>query len=113
MADVVEIVVAFAAGPGHEFIVGLKMAANATLAEAVEASGMLLRHPEVSLSVARLGVWGKTKRVDTQVCEGDRIEVYRRLVVEPNAARLARAAKKSARKDELSGGENGARKKTG
>ena len=113
MAEVIEIVVAYAAGPGLELSVGLKVAANATLAEAVEESGILLRHPEINRPVARLGVWGKAKRGDTPVHAGDRIEIYRQLVVEPNAARLARAAKKSARKDELSGGENGARKKTG
>ena len=113
MADAIEIVVAYAAEPGHELIVGLKVAANATLAEAVEASGMLSRHPEVDLSVARLGVWGKTKRADTHVCEGDRIEVYRRLVVEPNAARLARAAKRSAPKGESTGGGNAEHKKAG
>ena len=113
MAEAIGIVVAYAAGPGHESSVGLKVAANATLAEAVEASGILLRHPEINWPVARLGVWGKTKRGDTPVREGDRIEVYRQLVVEPNAARLARAAKKSARKDEQSGGGTVARKKAG
>lgn len=113
MADVVEIVVAYAAEPGHELIVGLKVAANATLSEAVEASGLLSRHPEINWSLARLGVWGKTKRADTLVCEGDRIEIYRALVVEPNAARLARAAKKLARKDRLTGGGDVAQKKTG
>ena len=113
MADAIEIVVAYAAGPAHELVVGLKMAANANLAEAVEASGIMLRHPEVNWAAIRLGVWGKTKRADTPIRAGDRIEVYRQLVVEPNAARLARAAKKSARKDEQSGGGNVARKKPG
>ena len=113
MAEASEIVVVYAAGPGHELSVGLKVAANATLAEAVEASGILLRHPEINRPVARLGVWGKAKRGDTPVHAGDRIEIYRQLVVEPNAARLARAAKISARADGLLRGENGTRKKTG
>ena len=114
MADAIDIVVAYAAEPGDELIVGLRVAANATLAEAVEASGILLRHPEINRSVAHLGVWGKTKRADTRVREGDRIEVYRQLLVEPNAARLARAAKRDRlEKAGLPGSRNAERKNAG
>jgi uncharacterized protein len=98
MADVIEVAVAYATGPGHDLVVILKVAPETTLAEAVVASGILLRHSELGLSTLRLGVWGKVKNTGTTVGAGDRIEIYRGLVVEPNAARLARAAKKSANK---------------
>ena len=52
----------------------------------------------LDLTRLRVGVFGRLRRTSDPASEGDRIEIYRPLVVDPNAARLRRAATKAARR---------------
>jgi putative ubiquitin-RnfH superfamily antitoxin RatB of RatAB toxin-antitoxin module len=81
--------------PGAEDAVNLEVAPGTTLREAVVASGLIARHPEIDLSRQKIGVHGKVKAADAHAAQGDRIEIYRALLVEPKEARRRRAAKKS------------------
>lgn len=98
MAEAVEVVVMYAAAPGQEHSIAVKAAPGATLGAVIEQSGILELHVEIDLSGAKLGVWGKLEKSDSPVRKGDRIEIYRPLLAEPNATRLARAAKKAGNK---------------
>lgn len=73
------------------------VAPGTSIGEAVAASGIAL---ELGLDLTRLrvGVFGRLRRTSDPASEGDRIEIYRPLVVDPNAARLRRAATKAARR---------------
>ena len=68
----------------------LELAAGATVLQALRASGLLERHPEIDLGQQRCGVWGRVRSPEHELCDGDRVEVYRPLVVDPKEARRLR-----------------------
>jgi len=70
--------------------VDLQLPAGATLADAVRASGLLERHPGIELESAKVGIWGKAATLDTPLRDGDRVELYRPLFVDPKEARRLR-----------------------
>jgi len=84
--------------PGAEDAVTLRLAPGATLRDAVLRSGMLERHPEIDLAVQKLGVFGESAAADRPLADGDRVEIYRALLVDPKEARRRRALKKRAAK---------------
>ena len=66
----------------------LVLQAPVTLAEALVASGLAQRHPEVRDLPA--GIWGRAQDPATPLRDRDRVEVYRPLVVDPKEARRLR-----------------------
>ncbi len=91
MADQIQIEVAYAKAERQE-IVELKLPAGSTIQQAVEASGLLQRYPEIELAKAKVGIYGKLARLDTALRERDRVEVYRPLIADPKEVRKQRAA---------------------
>jgi putative ubiquitin-RnfH superfamily antitoxin RatB of RatAB toxin-antitoxin module len=85
--------------PGSSFLKALTLNKGATITQAIEASGVLSSHPEIDVSQLRLGIFGKMKAADTEVREGDRIEIYRPLQADPKETRRRRAAHRKAAKD--------------
>lgn len=66
--------------------VDLDLPSGATLAAAAQTSG--LWHPATGLD---LGVWGHRLPGDTELADGDRVEIYRALQIDPKDARRYRA----------------------
>jgi len=70
----------------------VKVPRGATAREALEASGLLLKYPEIELGGRnKLGIYNKTVRPDTMLRERDRVEIYRPLINDPKAVRRQRA----------------------
>ena len=61
----------------------------ATVAAALLASGVLQRHG-LDAGEVRVGVWNHAREADFVLRDGDRVEVYRRLTVDPKEARRLR-----------------------
>ena len=80
----------------NTILIDLEVRGNATIEEAILASGILKRAPEIDLATCALGVFGKIKQRDSILHDGDRVEIYRPLVADPKDARRARVAKKDA-----------------
>jgi putative ubiquitin-RnfH superfamily antitoxin RatB of RatAB toxin-antitoxin module len=70
--------------------VEVRVAEGATLADALKASGLLERHPQVGLDGQRFGIWGRPCDAATPLRARDRVEVYRPLVIDPMQARRER-----------------------
>ena len=70
--------------------VTLTLAAGATVRDAVQASGLAERHPQVDFGAMRLGVWGKLRLPEDPLRDHDRVELYRPLTVDPKEARRLR-----------------------
>ncbi|MEP6738886.1 MAG: RnfH family protein [Caldimonas sp.] len=76
---------------------GLAVEAEVTIApgsaalDAIRASGLLERYPEIDISTLAVGIWGRPCRLDTPVHSGDRVEIYRPLAMSPKEARRLRA----------------------
>jgi uncharacterized protein len=66
--------------------------AGTTAIEAVRLSGIEEQFPEIDLGKHRLGVFGKLCKPDRVLNAGDRVEIYRPLLVDPRAARRELAA---------------------
>jgi len=80
--------------PGYADTVALTLAAGATALDALQASGLLERHPEIDLERHRIGICGEVVESDARLRDGDRVEVYRPLVVQAKEARRRRAFRK-------------------
>jgi putative ubiquitin-RnfH superfamily antitoxin RatB of RatAB toxin-antitoxin module len=63
-----------------------------TARQAIEASGILQRFPEIDLKTNKIGIFGKAAKLDAVLTEGDRVEIYRPLIADPKEARKKRAA---------------------
>lgn len=70
---------------------------GATVAHAIERSGLPQARPGFDWRGASAGVWGRKCALDAALREGDRVEVYRPLQVDPKLARRERFARQGAR----------------
>ncbi len=71
--------------------VRLAVPPGTSLAGAIAASGLLERHPEIDLARLKAGVFGRLKDPHAPVAQGERIEIYRPLGIDPKEARRRRA----------------------
>jgi len=73
----------------------LSVPTGTTVREAALRSGMQQFFPELDLSQAPLGIFGKAvgKPEERVLEEGDRVEIYRPLIADPKEVRKQRAAK--------------------
>ena len=74
--------------------VSVSLPAGASLRDAVLASGLLERHAGIRLEKQAFGIFGRRALLETRLTEGDRVEVYRALALDPKEARRQRAAKR-------------------
>ena len=81
--------VVYCPGPHQADIVELDLPDGATLADALDVSGVLQRHG-LALDGLRAGIWCKARPLDTVLRDRDRVEVWRGLQVDPKEARRLR-----------------------
>lgn len=74
--------------------ISLSVTASCTVALAIRRSGILQQFSEIRLEDALVGIHGKRVALDALVRAGDRIEIYRPLVIDPKQARLLRAQRR-------------------
>ncbi len=92
MNAMIEVEVVYAL-PQRQELVKLSLPEGATAREAVEASGLLQRYPDIEPdSRNKLGVFAKLVKADTVLRDRDRVEIYRPLIADPKAVRKKRAA---------------------
>ena len=84
----VEVVVSL--GPRRVLIVQLACADPLTAAQAKERALLQLGLDSSHCADWRLAVWGKSVNPNHSLCEGDRLELLRPLVVDPKEARRLR-----------------------
>lgn len=78
-------------------IVSVALEAGARAIDALRASRLCERYPEIDARSPRLGIFGKEVAPDALLADGDRVEIYRPLAIDPKDARRARAGAKSHR----------------
>ena len=95
--QVLHITLVICAGPGSIAEHTLQLPEGATVAHALKAceAGLLLL-PEDGTGAA-VGIWGRQVALDCMLAQGDRVEVYRPLKVDPKVARRERFARQGAR----------------
>lgn len=91
----IQVSVAYSPQPRSVDEVALQLPAGSTLAQALQASGLLERHGLSADDTLSAGVWGKARPLDTVLRDADRVEVWRGLRVDPKEARRQRYRKQS------------------
>ena len=90
MSDKISIEVVYAL-PNEQILLKRQVSAGTTVAEAIQASGVLDKHPEIDLATNKLGIFGKLTKADNVLRDKDRIEIYRPLIADPKEVRRKRA----------------------
>jgi putative ubiquitin-RnfH superfamily antitoxin RatB of RatAB toxin-antitoxin module len=75
------------AKPGKHAMINVEVAEGATIAQAIERSGIAGRFPEIDLATQKVGVFGKIAALDAVVEEGARIEIYRAITADPKTVK--------------------------
>jgi uncharacterized protein len=91
MADSIHIEVAYAR-PERQDVIKLKLPEGSTVGQAIEASGLLQRYPDLDAGKLKVGVFGKLGKPETPLRDKDRVEIYRPLIADPKEVRKQRAA---------------------
>jgi uncharacterized protein len=81
--------VVYSAAARQVDLVALVMPAASTVREALMACGLLERHG-LGVDAVRCGVWGRRCDLAQVLRDGDRVEIYRGLTVDPKEARRLR-----------------------
>ena len=91
MSEMLRVEVCYAL-PDKQELVAVKLPAGATLQQALEASGLLAKHPEIDLKKNKFGIYAKLSKLDAALRDRDRVEIYRPLIADPKEVRKQRAA---------------------
>lgn len=88
--------------PQQQTVLTVQIKPDATVAQAIELSGILMKFPELDPANLKVGIYGKAVKLDDGLRAKDRIEIYRPLLADPREVRKKRAAEgKGATKEEV------------
>lgn len=90
MADSITVEVVYAL-PQRQELVRLTLPAGSTVQQAIEASGLVQKHPDIDFARNKVGVFGKLSKPDAPLRDRDRVEIYRLLIADPKEVRRKRA----------------------
>lgn len=92
--------------PDKQTLLEVVIEEGTTVEQAIQKSGMLRRYPEIELGKNKVGIWNRTCKLNDQLRDGDRIEIYRPLIADPKEVRRRRAEKavEEGRADKVTGG---------
>lgn len=84
----------------------LPVAAGTTVEQAIIESGILSIFPEIDLKSNKVGIWNRAVKLNQELADLDRIEIYRPLIADPKEVRKRRAEKavQEGRADKTTGG---------
>lgn len=91
MSETIRVEVCYAL-PDKAELVPLKLPEGATLQQALEASGLLVKYPEIDPKKSKFGIFAKLSKPDAVLRDRDRVEIYRPLIADPKEVRKQRAA---------------------
>ena len=92
MPEMIRVEVAYA-DPQLQILRAVDIAAGATVADAISASGVLDELP--GFVAAGFGIFGRRVGAQTPLHDGDRVELYRPLQLDPKTARRQRAERRT------------------
>jgi putative ubiquitin-RnfH superfamily antitoxin RatB of RatAB toxin-antitoxin module len=73
--------------PDRQKLVSLSIDQACTVKEAILKSGIADEFPDQDIFSCSVGIWGRAVQEDQSLREGDRIEIYRSLLIDPRSAR--------------------------
>lgn len=71
------------AEPGGQIWMNIEVPEGTTVQQAIERSGILRQFPHIDLSAQKVGIFGRLVKLDTPLRPGDRVEIYRAIICDP------------------------------
>lgn len=69
--------------PAQQSWVNIEVPEHATVGEAIARSGLLAQYPHIDLESQKVGIFGRVVKLDAPLKPGDRIEIYRPIIADP------------------------------
>ncbi len=69
--------------PGQQIWLNIEVPDESTVAEGIERSGVLKQFPHIDLATQKVGVFGRLVKLEATLKPGDRIEIYRPIIADP------------------------------
>jgi uncharacterized protein len=86
------------AKPDLQTVLGLEITKGSTILTAIKQSKILELFPELKLDILKVGIFSEIKPLNTTLEAGDRIEIYRPLLIDPKQARIDRVKAQKCKK---------------
>ena len=77
--------------PEKQVLKTMTLSEGATVADVIEEGNLLAEFPGLLLENTQAGIWGRPVGRDQVVGDGDRVELYRPLEMDPREARRLKA----------------------
>jgi putative ubiquitin-RnfH superfamily antitoxin RatB of RatAB toxin-antitoxin module len=69
--------------PGQQIWLNIEVPDESNVQQAIERSGILKQFPHIDLSAQKVGVFGRLVKLEAALKPGDRIEIYRGIIADP------------------------------
>lgn len=69
--------------PGQQIWLNIEVPDESTVNDAIDRSGILKQFPYIDLAAQKVGVFGRLVKLDAALRPGDRIEIYRAIIADP------------------------------
>lgn len=69
--------------PGQQIWLNIEVPEDSKVSDAIERSGVLQQFPHIDLATQKVGVFGRLVKLDAALKPGDRIEIYRGIIADP------------------------------
>nr|WP_321457617.1 RnfH family protein [uncultured Cohaesibacter sp.] len=70
--------------PTHKVWLRMEMPDGCTIEEAIHRSGLLDQFPEIDLETQKVGIFGRIAKLNKELEDGDRVEIYRPITADPD-----------------------------
>ncbi|WP_438971173.1 RnfH family protein [Methylophaga sp.] len=77
--------------PDEQLILEVEVPSDSTVEDAIKRSGILERYPQIDLATDKVGIFGKMCKLNANLKNKDRIEIYRPLIADPKESRRQKA----------------------
>ncbi len=81
------------ATPELQRILPIQIEEGSTIQSVIERSGILQLFPDINLDKQPVGIFSCLRKLTDKVQQGDRVEIYRPLIIDPKEARKQRIKK--------------------
>lgn len=69
--------------PGQQIWLNIEVPDESSVQQAIERSGILKQFPHIDLAAQKVGVFGRLVKLEAALKPGDRIEIYRPIIADP------------------------------
>jgi len=90
--------------PENQYLEELDVPESCTVEQVIQISQVLVKFPDIDLATNKVGVFAKLVKLDTEVSEGQRVEIYRAVPRKPRDVHASddKKARIRAKKERLS-----------